>query len=206
MFKELANFDRKLLKKAPTRVTYLTGKQVEKDIYDDNKNEQLVRDDLYGYVVQILPDMSCDEIIPHLYLSGDDVAKNINLLKDKKITHILNVTLNVSNLFETKNIKYMRICISDLSTSNLAQYFNDAFKFIDSALLFNRDYNCNNVLVHCNAGVSRSATIVIAYLLKKRLFTSYKEAYAHVKSCRPKICPNDGFVRQLNELAYSLEN
>lgn len=206
MLKELANFDRKLLKKAPTKVTYLTGKQVKKDIYDDNKNEELIRDDLHGYVVQILPDMSCDEIIPHLYLSGDDVARNVDLLKEKKITHIVNVTLNVGNLFETKNIKYLRICISDLASSDLAKYFNDAFEFIDNALLFKHDHDCNNVLVHCNAGVSRSATIVIAYLLKKRLFTSYKEAYTHVKSCRPKICPNDGFVKQLNELASFLGN
>jgi Icc-related predicted phosphoesterase len=53
-----------------------------------------------------------------------------------------------------------------------------------------------NVLVHCEQGMSRSATIVIAYLMYSMDIT-YQQAHLLVKRARPFICPNDGFVEQL---------
>jgi protein-tyrosine phosphatase len=52
------------------------------------------------------------------------------------------------------------------------------------------------VFVHCFAGVSRSATIVIAYLMKEHGL-SFNSAIKFVKSKRPQINPNDGFRKQL---------
>jgi protein-tyrosine phosphatase len=52
------------------------------------------------------------------------------------------------------------------------------------------------VLVHCAAGVSRSASFVIAYIMKSRKI-GFDEAYTFVKSKRPIITPNSGFVKQL---------
>jgi len=52
------------------------------------------------------------------------------------------------------------------------------------------------VLVHCQAGISRSATLVIAYLIKHQKM-NLKDAYLHVKSKRPQIGPNKGFIQQL---------
>ncbi|RKP00513.1 hypothetical protein CXG81DRAFT_1481, partial [Caulochytrium protostelioides] len=52
-----------------------------------------------------------------------------------------------------------------------------------------------NVLVYCQAGVSRSAAVVLAYLMAYHAM-SYEQARAHVLAQRP-ICPNDGFVRML---------
>lgn len=51
-------------------------------------------------------------------------------------------------------------------------------------------------MVHCFAGVSRSATIVIAFLMQE-CGMSLKDAYNHVKQKRYFIHPNDGFKRQL---------
>ena len=46
-----------------------------------------------------------DEILFNkLYLSGDDVAQNLNILEEKKITHILNLTTNFNNAFVNKFI------------------------------------------------------------------------------------------------------
>jgi protein-tyrosine phosphatase len=54
------------------------------------------------------------------------------------------------------------------------------------------------VLVHCAAGISRSASFVIAYLMYSEKL-AFKEAAAAVKEVRPVICPNPGFVLQLKE-------
>jgi len=55
------------------------------------------------------------------------------------------------------------IPVSDSPIENISQYFNETNQFIDEALKIEN----NNVLVHCHAGVSRSATICIAYLMYK---------------------------------------
>jgi atypical dual specificity phosphatase len=65
--------------------------------------------------------------------------------------------------------------------------------------------NNGNVLIHCNAGVSRSSTLAIAYIMKyenKR----FQDAFNQVKSVRPSIRPNDGFERQLREYDKELFN
>jgi len=60
------------------------------------------------------------------------------------------------------------------------------------------------VLVHCAAGVSRSATIVLGYLLTFNNMT-LREAHDHLKAARPVIRPNNGFWRQLVELEVELK-
>jgi dual specificity phosphatase 12 len=58
------------------------------------------------------------------------------------------------------------------------------------------------VLVHCQAGISRSATAVIYYLMRSHGF-ALKQAVAHVKDCRPVIEPNDGFMSTLQDADIS---
>lgn len=54
------------------------------------------------------------------------------------------------------------------------------------------------VLVHCNAGVSRAATVVAAYLIRHHAMTT-SEALNFIKVKRPFIRPNPGFMEQLKE-------
>ena len=75
-----------------------------------------------------------DEILPNkLFLSGDDVASNLNLLKENQITHILNLTTTFQNAFDNKFI-YKTIRINDNLNESIYKHFNDSFEFIDNAI------------------------------------------------------------------------
>jgi protein-tyrosine phosphatase len=85
----------------------------------------------------------------------------------------------------------------DVEEQNLAKYFDQSHHFIRHHIS-----KGHQVLVHCQAGVSRSATMCIAYLMKEMGLT-FLQAYACVKEVRPIISPNYGFVAQL--LKYEKE-
>lgn len=53
-----------------------------------------------------------------------------------------------------------------------------------------------HILVHCHKGISRSASFVIGYLMKKNEMT-LEEAVSHVQSIRPTVLPNNSFMEQL---------
>jgi dual specificity MAP kinase phosphatase len=59
------------------------------------------------------------------------------------------------------------------------------------------------VLVHCGAGVSRSACIVCMFLMRSRLWSAHA-ARAHCFKARSLVCPNDGFWRLLCSLEAPL--
>jgi protein-tyrosine phosphatase len=157
---EINKFSKSKLKPASTKISYLSGRQFvknglnseekelkddEKDLNSSNSSSSVYWSRFNGYIVDLLPDYSIDEIIPRLYLSGDDVALSRAILYDKMITHILNLTTNIPNKFEP-DIVYMQIRIYDLTDQDIMGYFEQTFNFINEVL---NDEN-NSILVHCN--------------------------------------------------------
>jgi len=96
-------------------------------------------------------------------------------------------------------IKYKRLAASDNASQNLAQYFLEAFEFIEEAL---RQQSA--VLIHCQAGISRSSTILIAFIMYRSTL-SMLQAYKFVKSKRQIISPNLNFMGQLLEFEQKLQ-
>eukprot|EP00483_Globobulimina_turgida_P008816 UN08834 len=94
----------------------------------------------------------------------------------------------------------MRVPISDSYLQNIKTHFIKAIAFINDAF---KDEN-NRVLVHCFAGISRSATIIIAYLMKVQAM-SYEDAFLFVKEKRDVINPNKGFVEQLQKYEKDIQ-
>lgn len=138
-------------------------------------------------------------ILPFLYLGNEKDAADLTTLKRLGITYVLNVTEDLPDHHYEDGIKFKRVPASDNNNQNLKQYFQAAFEFIDEA----RMKNCN-VLVHCQAGISRSATIIIGYLMHHKLMNLI-DAYRLVKRKRPIISPNLNFMGQLFELEQSLK-
>lgn len=149
------------------------------------------RKNLYNKI-DLCHDACYSQILPGLYLSNAQAARDRNVLEHLKITHVLTIEAHrlPKSTFEGSNISTLFIRAYDLPSTNLLPYFPMANAFIDEGL------QKGNVLVHCHFGVSRSATLVIAYVMQKYNLT-FEQAYLFVRQRRRFINPNDGFCEQL---------
>ncbi|XP_018592721.2 uncharacterized protein LOC108925355 [Scleropages formosus] len=140
-------------------------------------------------------------ILPFLFLGNERDAQDLELLLRLNIGFVVNVTTHLPLYhLATGLVRYKRLPATDSSKQNLRQYFEEVFEFIEEAHQSGR-----GVLVHCQAGVSRSATIVIAYLMKHTLMTM-TDAYKYVRSRRPVVSPNLNFMGQLLEFERDLNS
>ncbi|XP_036447576.1 dual specificity protein phosphatase 7-like [Colossoma macropomum] len=139
------------------------------------------------------------QILPYLYLGCAKDAANLDVLGQHNIKYILNVTPNLPNVFEHDgHFRYKQIPIVDHWSQNLCQFFPEAISFIDEA----RSKQCG-VLVHCLAGISRSVTVTVAYLMQK-LNLTLNDAYDFVKRKKSSISPNFNFMGQLLDFERTL--
>ena len=128
---------------------------------------------------------------------SQDAAFEERILSHFAVTHILDVGSHAmagaddpEPVFREKIVQ-RTVEMLDLPETPLLGLLPYCFSFIDGA---REKGGC--CLVHCNAGVSRSAAVVIGYLMKNRNMT-YLSAYDYLKTLRPAVRPNEGFVRQL---------
>ncbi|XP_076335201.1 dual specificity protein phosphatase 22-like isoform X2 [Tachypleus tridentatus] len=92
-----------------------------------------------------------------------------------------------------KDKEYLCIQASDTPYQNLIQFFSRCNDFIHKART-----NGGNVLVHCLAGVSRSVTIAVAYVMSVTSL-SYRDALKVIRGARSVANPNFGFQKQLSD-------
>ena len=135
----------------------------------------------------------------HLYLGSVGAAYNLQILKSLNISHILSVCECLPPKFPGE-FTYKVIAVTDEPSTRLSNHFKDATDFMRSVIQEGK-----NVLVHCFAGVSRSATIVAAYLIKYHKMET-TAAIAFIKTKRPWINPNYGFQAQLKRYCVFLRD
>ncbi|KAF7366183.1 Dual specificity protein phosphatase 12-like isoform X1 [Mycena venus] len=138
------------------------------------------------------------EILPNLFLGSEAGARNLEMLRKRGITHILTVMVDPVPRGATAaedGFRRMQIPVQDWPDQELMTYFKDANNFIDAARVTAQEA----VLVHCYQGVSRSATIVAAYLMASHppLHDDDSAALAFLRARRPIVHPNSGFLAQL---------
>jgi dual specificity phosphatase 12 len=105
-----------------------------------------------------------NKIQDRLYLGNLQAAQDLQLLKREGITHILQVAGGIKPMFP-KDFKYKVIDVADQSSINLIRHFPACISFIREGLAR------GGILVHCYAGVSRSSSMVIAYLMQDKNMT-----------------------------------
>ncbi|XP_056655553.1 dual specificity protein phosphatase 13 isoform X2 [Monodelphis domestica] len=144
-----------------------------------------------------------DEVWPNLFIGDAATANNRFELWKLGITHVLNAAhgglyCQGGPDFYGSSVSYLGVPAHDLPDFNISAYFSSSADFIHSAL-------CTpgaKVLVHCVVGVSRSATLVLAYLMLRQRLTLL-QAVSSVKRHR-WIFPNSGFLKQLCQLDKQL--
>nr|ACO12153.1 Dual specificity protein phosphatase 3 [Lepeophtheirus salmonis] len=165
------------------------------------KMRDLLRDPITGR--WRWPVNGADQVYPGIYLGDAYTAMCIKVLKELNITAVLNAsqgTMSDWNYVNTKasyyvnsNIAFFGIPAVDLKHYPINQHFQERADFIHKVI-----QNRGVILVHCVAGISRSASMVLAYLIIKKKMT-LEEAINTVKKKR-SIAPNEGFLEQLIEL------
>lgn len=131
-----------------------------------------------------------------LYISGYEQAINMDFIKSNRISAIIslyNEPLPREILAEV-NFNRLQIDIDDHANEDIKQYFNKVNCFIKKH---------DTVLVHCQAGRSRSASCVLAYLMAEHGYT-FNQAYGVLKKSRDIISPNFAFLGQLVEWEQEL--
>uniref|UniRef100_T1J880 protein-serine/threonine phosphatase n=1 Tax=Strigamia maritima TaxID=126957 RepID=T1J880_STRMM len=149
-----------------------------------------------------------NEVFPGIFIGDVATALCIRILKRLGVTHVLNAAygrgrefgfVNTdATFYERDGIKFLGIPAMDMMSFHLEPYFEEASEFIHQAL---RDKG--KVLVHCRCGISRSSTLVLAYLMLKKGMR-VQEALKTVRANR-EIIPNIGFLQQLCNLNDRLE-
>jgi protein-tyrosine phosphatase len=132
----------------------------------------------------------CDEVVPGLWIGHVGCATDASMLQMRNITRIVDVSAR--NYTPANGVKLLRLPIPDVSDFDIRQIFNQTNAFIHQSL----DIEKQNVLVHCAWGISRSASVVIAYLMAYRNLT-LQQATDLVAQKRPIINPNPGFRKFL---------
>lgn len=190
-FLEALQNKRNKLKNCETIVTTTTGERFMENTATREK-KKLDTDTSYGFVVDTKPDFKPACILEDFLYLGSQDAVILENISQYKLTHILSIGIECPLTDLPKQTKTLFIsCLDIPETSLIEGVLDKACNFIENARLQN---GC--VLVHCNAGVSRSASIVIAYLMRYHRMT-FEMAYNLVKSKRECIQPNAGFMKQL---------
>ncbi|NXY55254.1 DUS16 phosphatase, partial [Callaeas wilsoni] len=130
-------------------------------------------------------------ILPHLYLGCQRDVLNKELMQQNDIAYVLNASNTCPKPDFIPESHFLRVPVNDSFCEKILPWLDKSVDFIEKAKASN-----GHVLVHCLAGISRSATIAIAYIMK-RMDMSLDEAYRFVKEKRPTISPNFNFLGQL---------
>jgi len=129
-----------------------------------------------------------------LYLGDILDANNKSFIEEKKITSIICVAKKLKLRKDLFGVKVYNFDFEDNEGFDIINYFHEISNLIDRN---------KTVLVSCNTGISRSSTVVIAYMMKF-FDLSLQHAFIFVKKSRQQICPKIEFIRQLMKFELQL--
>lgn len=154
--------------------------------------------------------MDIDRILDNVYISNWNSSNNVPELHKLGIKYVITLETrpkphDVLYQYQRYGIKDWYIHIADSPTSDIRPYLDTSFDIIQHCIR-----NKIGILIHCWAGVSRSASIILYYLVKsmviheniryvKDLYNAVERAMKYFRSIRRQVDPNYGFLNQIIE-------
>lgn len=132
----------------------------------------------------------------NIYLGSAYNAANHTTLKELEIDIIINITKEINNYYP-EEFKYYKYEIDDSESSNIENYLEESYKIL-------KEEKNKKKLVHCYMGASRSASLIIYYLMREYKM-KFDEAYEFIKSKRIVVNPNKKFAEILKMKEKELE-
>lgn len=191
------------LKPTVTNITHADGSQEQillSKSGDEVKEATRVqlKSKTYGFIVDLKPDFVPACILDDfLYLGSQDAVTQENVQK-YQLTDILSIGIETPE----SDIDSNKIRTHYLECLDLPETCLDAIVKQSNHILNDVRKRMGRILIHCNAGVSRSSTICIAYLMAEHKM-NFDTAFSLVKSKRECIRPNDGFLKQLKQMDHN---
>lgn len=139
-------------------------------------------------------------ITPRVLLGARPLPEQLPKLREAGVTHVLSCLephARPTVVFLERDFETLFVPLRDGAGEDIAAHFPHAFDFIDAA------GPSAKVLVHCQVGVSRSATLVTAQVMRTERLRFY-DAYQRVRAQRAQVLPNVGFAAQLQALEHAL--
>jgi protein-tyrosine phosphatase len=140
----------------------------------------------------ISTEFNVQEIEQGVFIGDIASAFNVDELKRLRITHVVTAILGVAPQFP-KDFVYMTVPIRDVESEDIKSHLPKTTQFIDDAVS-----SGGKVLIHCVCGISRSATIVAAWVMSKHGYT-VEETLQILKTRRECVDPNPAFRDQLEQ-------
>ena len=156
---------------------------------------------LRGFINYNIPDnfeTSINEVYPNIYVGNLACIYNTELLKKHDIKNVVTAVTGITPPYP-ESYNYLNLDLIDSFQEEIIDKFTESNQFIEKAI-----NNNEKILVHCICGVSRSSTLVIAYLLSKKI-GNVEEIIKMLQEKRDIINPIQNFRNQL-ELYYAKLN
>lgn len=154
-----------------------------------------------------LSPMAIDRVDQNIFIGDMNGANNISLLRNNHITHIINTAREIPNFFDknkkpnnTPEFHYLNLGLQDNSThgeEDLLEVLEPSYRYIMGVLKRNP---LARIFVHCHLGKSRSASIVIYYLMRSRSW-SFDRSLEYLKRVRWIVSPNPWYTKQLEDVS-----
>ena len=132
---------------------------------------------------------SMNYIIDNIYLGDRYAAADEDNLKKFNISNVVNCAGELTSNYT--DLKFIELGMGDYEGEPIFPKFDVAYKYI-------KKHTKNNLLIHCSAGMSRSASLVIFYIMKEKGW-DYETCFNYTKERRSVISLNPSYIKQLSE-------
>jgi|AntRauTorckE6833_2_1112554.scaffolds.fasta_scaffold13529_2 protein-tyrosine phosphatase len=174
--------------------------------YTDEKNSKRIFNGIGFYNQYKIFFSEPTHIIDNIYLGSAFNAASKDVLKNLGINVIINMTKEISQ-YHKEDFKYLQYDLYDDNKGSIKKYLEQVYEEIlnnQEKDVKEEDKFKNNIFIHCYMGASRSASVVVYYLMRNKNYT-FDQSVEFLKSKRDSVNPTFRFTKDLAKSMYTFK-